>query len=285
LRGLYTCDIHASDTHFFSMLSVAEKEGVDCIMIGGDMVPHYLPERARVGPIKAQTLYLENVFIPKLAEFKDRTEAKIFLDLGNDDFIYSRRLLERYDGALFHLIHFTKQRLTDEVDVVGYMNVPPTPFMIKDWEKPDSVENPYIPGNPITVRGHISANGLLEDTVLDLSTEDTIERDLHELSGLIDRPFIFVSHSPPFNTPLDVIYSGKHVGSVSIRDFIEKWSEKGCLIAAFHGHIHESPKRSGSIQTKIGGTLCFNPGQGNGEGAEFRYMVFELSGNRVIPEL
>jgi len=108
---------------------------------------------------------------------------------------------------------------------------------------------------------------------------------LRELSGLIDRPFIFVSHSPPSNTPLDVIYSGKHVGSVSIRNFVEKWSEKGLLIAAFHGHIHESPKRSGAIQTKIGGTLCFNPGQGNGRGAEFRYIVFELSGDRVIPEL
>jgi len=267
------------------MLSVAEKEKVDCIIIGGDTVPHYLPERTQVGQIKAQTLYLENIFIPELIDFRNRTDTKIYLDLGNDDFIFGRKELEKYDGELFHLIHFSKQPLTDEVDIMGYMIVPPTPFTIKDWEKPDSTKNPYIQGNRIATQGYISANGVLEDFVLDLSTEDTIESDLHKLSKVIDRPFIFVSHSPPFNTPLDVIYNGNHVGSMSIKKFIEKWSEKGLLIAAFHGHIHESPNRSGSIQTTIGKALCLNPGQGNGEGAKFRYVIFELLGKRIFPDL
>jgi Icc-related predicted phosphoesterase len=264
------------------MLSVAEKEEVACVIIGGDVVPHYLPERARYGQIEAQALYLENTFIPELTDFRDKTDAKIYLDLGTDDLISGRKVLEEYDGELFHLIHFTKQPLTDEADIVGYMIVPPTPFTIKDLEKPDSTESPYVQGNRISVKGYISANGVLENTLLDLSTEDTIESDLHELSKGIDRPFIFVSHSPPFNTPLDVIYNGNHVGSMSIRKFIEKWSEKGLLIAAFHGHIHESPVRSGSIQTMIGDVLCINPGQGNGEGAEFRYVIFELSGTRIF---
>lgn len=285
MRVLYTSDIHASHTHFFSMLSVAEKEEVDCVIIGGDVVPHYLPERARYGQIEAQALYLENTFIPELTDFRDRTDAKIYLDLGNDDLISGRKVLEKCDGELFHLIHFTKQPLTDKVDIVGYMIVPPTPFTIKDLEKSDSTESPYVQGNRISVQGYISANGVLEETVLDLSTEDTIESDLHKLSKGIDRPFIFVSHSPPFNTPLDVIYNGNHVGSMSVRKFIEKWSEKGLLIAAFHGHIHESPDRSGSIQTTIGNILCFNPGQGNGKGAKFRYLIFELSGTRIFPDL
>ncbi len=267
------------------MLSVAEKEEVDCVIIGGDVVPHYLPERVRYGQIAAQTLYLENTFIPGLADFRDRTNAKIYLDLGNDDLISGRKVLEERDGELFHLIHFKKQPLTDEVDIVGYMIVPPTPFTIKDWEKPDSMENPYAQGNRITIRGVISANGVLEETLLDLSTEDTIESDLRELSKSIDRPFIFVSHSPPFSTPLDVIYNGNHVGSMSVRKFIERWAEKGLLIAAFHGHIHESPDRSGSIQTTIGNVLCFNPGQGNGEGAKFRHLIFELSGTRIFPDV
>lgn len=267
------------------MLSVAEKEEVDCVIIGGDLVPHYLPERDRYGQIEAQALYLENTFIPELADFSNRTNVKIYLDLGNDDLISGRRVLEERDGELFHLIHFTKQPLTDEVDIVGYMIVPPTPFTIKDLEKPDSTENPYAQGNHISLQGHISASGVLEETVLDLSSDDTIESDLHELSKGIDRPFIFISHSPPFDTPLDVIYNEKHVGSVSIRKFIEKWSERGLLIAAFHGHIHESPDRSGTIQTTIGNVLCFNPGQGNGEGAKFRYLIFELSGTHIHPDL
>jgi Icc-related predicted phosphoesterase len=285
LRVLYTSDIHASHSHLFSMLSVAEREEVDCLIIGGDVVPHYLPERARYGQIEAQALYLENTFIPELTDFKDRTDAKIYFDLGNDDLISGRKVLEKCDGELFDLIHFTRHPLTDKVDIVGYMIVPPTPFTIKDLEKSDSTESPCVQGNRISVQGYISANGILEDTVLDLSTKDTIESDLHELSKGIDRPFIFVSHSPPFNTPLDVIYNGNHVGSMSVRRFIEKWAEKGLLIAAFHGHIHESPDRSGSIQTTIGNVLCFNPGQGNGEGAKFRYLIFELSGTRIFPDL
>jgi Icc-related predicted phosphoesterase len=282
MKVLYTSDIHASHTHLFSMLSVAEKEEVDCVIMGGDVVPHYLPERGRYGQIEAQALYLENTFIPELIDFRNRTGAEIYLDLGNDDLISGRKILEECDGELLHLIHFTKQALTDEVDIVGYMIVPPTPFTIKDLEKPDSMKSPFVQGNRVSVKGYISSNGILEETVLDLSTEDTIESDLHELSRDIDRPFIFVSHSPPFDTPLDVIYNGNHVGSMSIRKFIEKWSEKGLLIAAFHGHIHESPHRSGSIQTIIGDVLCMNPGQGNGEGAEFRYVVFELSGTRIF---
>jgi Icc-related predicted phosphoesterase len=267
------------------MLSVAEKKEVDCVIIGGDLVPHYLPERARYGQIEAQALYLENIFIPELADFRDRTGLKIFLDLGDNDLISGRKVLEEHDGELFHLIHFTKQPLTDDVDVVGYMIVPPTPFTRKDWEKSDSRKAPYPQDNRISVQGYISLNGVLEDILLDLSSDDTIESDLHELSKDIDRPFIFVSHSPPFNTPLDVIYNGNHVGSMSIRKFIDKWSKKGLLIAAFHGHIHESPDRSGSIQTTIGSALCFNPGQGNGEGAKFRYLIFELSGTRIFPDL
>ena len=74
---------------------------------------------------------------------------------------------------------------------------------------------------------------------------------------------------------------GKHPLAKSIEPVIEEWSKKGLLIASFHGHIHESPTRSGSIQTKIGNTLCVNPGQGNGKGAEFRYVIFELSKDRV----
>ena len=89
------------------MLSVSEKEEVDCVIIGGDVVPHYLPEIARYGQIEAQTLYLENTFIPELTDFRDRTDAKIYLDLGNDDLISGRKVLEEYDGELFHLIHFT----------------------------------------------------------------------------------------------------------------------------------------------------------------------------------
>jgi Icc-related predicted phosphoesterase len=281
MKIIYSSDIHASHTHFSTLLRTAEKEQVDGMIIGGDIIPHYLPDAARLGRLKSAMGYLEEDFIPALLDYKKKSGVRIYLDLGNDDFVYCRQVLKPYDGDLYHLIHYKKHRLTDDVDILGYMVVPPTPFRIKDWEKPDIQDNPYAKGNTVVSEGYVSAHGILEDTVLDLTSDDTIEKDLSHLSRLIDRPFIFVSHSPPYQTPLDIIQSGLHVGSMSIRRFIEDWSRNGLLIASFHGHIHESPSRSGSIGTRIGNALCINPGQGEGNGAEFRYIIFDLSENRV----
>jgi Icc-related predicted phosphoesterase len=277
VKIIFATDIHASHPHFSTLLRTAEKAQVEGMIIGGDIIPHYLPNVSRLGRLKSAMRYLEEDFIPALLDFRKRTGVKIFLDLGNDDFIFCRKVLEPYDGDLYHLIHFKKHKLTDDIDILGYMIVPPTPFRIKDWEKPDSIENPHAKGNMIATEGYISVHGILEDTVLDLTSDDTIEKDLSHLSKLIDRPFLFVSHSPPYQTPLDIIHNGCHVGSISIKRFIEKWSTQGLLIASFHGHIHESPLRSGAIGTRIGNALCVNPGQGEGKGSEFRYIVFDLS--------
>ena len=54
MKILYTSDIHASSTHLSSMFSVAEAEEVNCIVIGGDIVPHSLPDFEDAGPLKAQ---------------------------------------------------------------------------------------------------------------------------------------------------------------------------------------------------------------------------------------
>ncbi len=264
------------------MLSIAEKEEVGCLIIGGDIVPHNLPDSAGAKILKAQQIYLEKIFLPALKAFRRKRGADIFLDLGNDDLIGARSVLEKNDGRLLNLLQFRKSRLSDDVDIIGYMNVPPTPFTRKDFEKPDCQKQPYAPGNDIIMSGYSSSRGFLEGTVIDLASKDTIEKDLARLSETIDRPFIFVAHSPPYNTPLDVLYNQIHAGSVSIREFIERWARKGLLIASFHGHIHESPARSHSISTKIEDTLCVNPGQGNGEGAEFRYVIFRLTGSQRL---
>lgn len=285
MKALFTSDIHASYSHLSTMLSTAERERVQCVIIGGDIIPHYLHDTARFGMLKAQARYLENVFIPAIKDFRNRTDITIYLDFGNDDFIYNRKILEQYNKGLFNLLHFAKYRLTDDVDIIGYMNVPPTPFKIKDWERPDSVERPYPPDNKISDKGYISANGILEEAVLDLASDDSIEKELRKLSEIIDRPFIFISHSPPYKTPLDVLYNGHHVGSISIKNFIEEWSRKGFLIASFHGHIHELPEKSGSNHTLIGDALCVNPGQGNGKDAEFRYVIFRLSKKEISVDL
>jgi Icc-related predicted phosphoesterase len=64
-------------------------------------------------------------------------------------------------------------------------------------------------------------------------------------------PSIFVSHQPPFDTVCDRAHSGGHVGSKSIRRFIEEVQPSIC----FTGHIHEA-----SGVDYIGKTVVVNPG-------------------------
>ncbi|UCD90300.1 MAG: metallophosphoesterase [Desulfobacterales bacterium] len=285
MKILYTSDIHANPEHLYSMLRSAEAEAVEAIIVGGDIVPHYLPYADTINILQAQALYLKDTFIPVIEEFKQRKQIAIYLDLSNDDFIWIRRILENATPELFNLLHMQKHSLTDHVDIVGYMAVPPTPFYRKDWEKPDSAQFPFAKNNIVTLDGYASVSGGLVKTAIDLASDDTIENDLIQLSQLIDRPFIFVAHSPPYQTDLDVLDNGLPVGSISIRRFIENWSRKGLLIISLHGHIHGSPKRTRSIKTTIENTPCVNPGQNEGRGSSLRYVILELDDRQLPPQV
>jgi Icc-related predicted phosphoesterase len=255
------------------LLEISKRRDVDCLIIGGDLVPRDQHLGNLKEKIQSQRAYLEGEFIPEVERFKEKNpDVKIFLDMGNDDFAVNRDVLEQREGKLFHLLHMAKHPLTEEADVLGYMCVPPTPFFLKDWEKPDARDVPVI-SDLVEISGVFTSKSIRFGD-LDLSSEDTIEKDMDALSDVVDRPFIFVSHSPPYGTDLDILSDGvSHVGSRAIRQFIEHWTEKGSLIATFHGHIHEAAEVSGKSCWMAGGIPSFNPGQTFGE---LQYVIFEL---------
>lgn len=62
---------------------------------------------------------------------------------------------------------------------------------------------------------------------------------------------ILFSHPPPVDTAVDRIHSGQHVGSSSVRRFLEETDCSACVC----GHIHEA------IGTdRVGSALVLNPG-------------------------
>ena len=65
------------------------------------------------------------------------------------------------------------------------------------------------------------------------------------------RWLVLVSHHPPKDTKLDTVYSGEHIGSSAVRQFIEK--NKPSIV--FCGHVHEATGID-----RIGDTLLVNPG-------------------------
>ncbi|MEJ2156459.1 MAG: metallophosphoesterase [Desulfobacteraceae bacterium] len=273
MRILFVADIHAHHDHLAQSIEKTIEHDVDALIIGGDIVPHELPNAHALGLLDAQAMYIEGTLIPAFKRLKAAKAVSIYFDFGNDDFMANRPLLEPYQGDLFHLLHLQKYAIADGVDLIGYMMVPPTPFQRKDWEKPDASDVPYPSSSRVRLKGYATGSGQIEEVVLDLDEDPTIEEDLDRLEGTIQRPFIFVAHCPPHDTPLDMLSSGSHVGSISIRRFIEKWSRRNLLIASLHGHIHESPRVSGTTHTRINDALAVNPGQD----VELQFALMELA--------
>jgi len=91
-------------------------------------------------------------------------------------------------------------------------------------------------------------------------TEAEIKEELDDLTQTLDQNFMLVTHAPPYDTQVDRTDSGMHVGSKSIRQFIEEKQP----IAALCGHVHEARNTD-----KLGRTLIVNPGSiGKGYAAE-----------------
>ena len=105
-------------------------------------------------------------------------------------------------------------------------------------------------------------------------TEEEFSTMFNEIrhTSLDGLPLVLVIHEPPANTICDRVKPGLHVGSFSVRQFIESAQPALCLC----GHIHE-----GIGIDRIGKTVLVNPGP-------FRsgqYAKISLEGEEVFAEI
>jgi uncharacterized protein len=265
MKILFTSDTHVHPGHLDRLLCAANELRPDAMIIGGDLIPDWQGSiHASIDPHRK---WVGNVLLKRLREFRHEFPGvEVFLDLGNDDLAAARMLLEKADGGDFRLLDRQLHQLAPDLLVVGYMAVNPTPFLIKDREKADCRNHPGWDSDTVRRDGFVTGTGTAVPISLDLSL-GTMEDDLEGLTNSLNSPdyrhrrFILVSHAPPSDTALDCIHSGVHVGSLAIRRFIEHWSPSGRLLLALHGHIHESPWRSGLVWQQLGNVPCFNIGQ------------------------
>ncbi|MCP4605168.1 MAG: serine/threonine protein phosphatase [Proteobacteria bacterium] len=85
-------------------------------------------------------------------------------------------------------------------------------------------------------------------------SEAELEARLHKAYEEVSKAKtkILFSHTPPLDTDLDRVGNGDHVGSISVRNFLEQHSE--CQVCVC-GHIHEA------IGTdRVGSSVVLNPG-------------------------
>ncbi len=140
-------------------------------------------------------------------------------------------------------------------------------------EKGISIHGRGVKISDVGIFGVGGSNPTPFDTPIEYSEEELKEIVLKAYEDVKDAAVkILVSHTPPINTNADIISSGVHVGSKSIREFIEKYQPELCLT----GHIHEAKSTD-----KIGDTLILNPGMLCAR----NYIEVCIEGNNISAEL
>ncbi len=257
LRLLYATDLHGNIAHYQDLLSAAVRRDADFVVIGGDLFPG---RGTLAGILKAQKTFLAERLRPLFERFRNENPEKtIYLMMGNDDFAANMGWLEEMAReGLLKLLHLRAHSLSGSLFIAGYSCVPPTPFLIKDWERLDA-ERATVPDRSYQVCTSSETGGIEVTDARDwFLSHNTIEEELEMLAQMSNpAQTIYVTHAPPYATKLDVLYSGRHIGSRAVRKFVEQHEPPLTL----HGHIHESYRMTEEIRDRIGGALCINPGQ------------------------
>ncbi len=255
----FVSDLHGNVARFDKLTDRIETDRPGALFMGGDLLPAGLTYRAssKAPPID----FVHGFMAPAFRRLKNKLGAdypEVFLILGNDDPRSEEDSFIEYEQAgLWHYMHMKKKTFGD-YSVYGYSMVPPTPFLLKDWERYD-VSRYVDPGCVHPDEGYRTAPPDADTGFA------TIREDLEVLAGddgLSGAIFLF--HTPPYATLLDragldgVVVDhvpvDVHVGSIAVKEFIE--GRKPML--TLHGHIHESAKLTGSWKQKIHETMAFS---------------------------
>jgi Icc-related predicted phosphoesterase len=247
------------------------------MIIGGDLLPSFSQTRRYEDMVLNQRVFIDQFLVSFFKRIRETTSVQqIFLISGNWDLGYG--FLFRNPTERIIDLNQRSYCLRNRYELIGYPFVPPTPFRPKDYEKMDNREAPWPPQkNPSYLRSSDQTDQLTPiNPYLYLRGRETIEEDLGHLPKPHDlKRTIYVMHSPPSGTRLDLIQGVKPAGSHSIKTFIEKNQP----LLTLHGHIHEAPDLSSTYYDRIGETLSINPGQSAVSGRKNKKLhavTFEL---------
>jgi len=270
-RCFFASDLHGSTDRYRALFAAVQLECPRAVFLGGDLLPHHWAFLRGSGD-----------FIPDVLEKGVRTVQEqcgddapaFFLILGNDDDRASEEAFIEGDRQGLWTYAHEHWAALDSEHVLGYAYVPPTPFLLKDWERFD-VSRSIDPGCVSPEEGQRTV-----PVDPDAIRYGTIAADLERLAEdrEVDRA-IFLFHSPPYHTALDRAgLDGKsvdhvpldvHVGSIAIQRFIEARQP----LLTLHGHIHEAPRLTGEWRVQIGRTHCFTAAH---DGPELALVRFDL---------
>ena len=266
MNFFFVSDLHGNIEKYNKLFKEIFSNPPNCVLFGGDLLPHrYSKGNFILDFLAKELLDLKELLLDHF--------PKMLVILGNDDArLEEKNIYDISNSGLIEYIHGRKTKIF-EYDVYGYCFTPPSPFLLKDWEKYD-VSRYTDPGCISPEEGKRTVEVSIEEAKF-----STIKKDLEELTlnnNLLNAIFLF--HAPPYKTNLDrAALDGKfidhlpldvHVGSIAIKKFIE---ERQPLIT-LHGHIHESAHITGSWREKIGRTYSFSAAH---HGSELAIVKFD----------
>lgn len=256
-RIVYTSDLHGVIDLYRAAGDAAVRTRADALIFGGDLCPGTPSGASQRLPIE-QPEFLLYRLSHLLDMWKDaHPDLRIFAIPGNDDCQTIVPALEDLEtNKLIENLHKVTRTLGDYT-LMGLSYVPPTPFHLKDFERwddaPDRESDSY---NYRCIIGTPRGFKVIENFETYLDSLPSINQEVQRFSVIDPAHTLAVIHAPPFNTACDVLFDGRHIGSKAVRSWIEKTQPRLTL----HGHIHESPKLSGTFFDRIGPTTVINPG-------------------------
>lgn len=248
MKICYTSDLHARPGLYHQLTELIEQERPDVLLLGGDQCTTRLDEHA----IDAQRMWLRGPFRAFLERV--RPICRVFWASGNHDLAGALDVLVETPDLITNL-DMCPAAIGDGWSAVSFPYGPVSRvWPYKDWERRDTNQSPPLDSG---ARFRVTFNGVMEAV-----DADTLYGDYSPLASLLssipdsDR-LILIAHYPPRSTDLDQSAFGSDAGSDALAAHIHH-----CLAPiTFHGHIHESPYRTGRWATRIGGVLSINPGQ------------------------
>ena len=270
----FVTDLHGIESRYQALFKAIEHETPGAVFLGGDLLPSPMASLTSAGISHRDFLgdVIESGFT-KLQKTMGTQYPQVFAILGNDDGRMAEApMLAAATRGIWQYAHNRSIPLDDHM-VYGYTYVPPTPFLLKDWERYDVSR--YTDPGCVSPEEGMRTIPVPEGEI----RYSTIHKDLQSLTGNdpMDKA-IFLFHSPPYNCNLDrAALDGKmvnyapldvHVGSVAIQRFIAARQP----LVTLHGHIHESARLTGSWSQRFGRTWAFNAAH---DGPELSLISFD----------
>lgn len=276
----FASDLHGQEDRYEKLWRAVEDSPPEVVLLGGDLLPSALLEMVSSDSDHEDfvTDFLAHGF-ERLRQSLGKRYPKVFLILGNDDGRSEEAAVSDVAGTGLWIYLHNRHYVLDGWHILGYANVPPTPFGLKDWERYDVSR--YVPPGCVSPEEGWRSVPVAEHEI----RYATIQQDLDALTRDVPSAnAVLLAHSPPDETTLDrAANDGKlvehvpldlHVGSVAIRRLIERWQP----LLTLHGHIHESARLTGSWKDRIGRTYLFGAAHDGPELALVRFRLEDLDG-------